>query len=62
MNSLDAWRNRSMTTRVLDLCEHCKQLKEDVKERRNWWPAIQSTACADCHQKLIREANGVVVC
>jgi hypothetical protein len=59
---LEAWRNRPMTVKVFDLCEPCGQLLEDVHERYNYFSRTKTVCCADCMERMIREASGVVVC
>jgi hypothetical protein len=59
--ALDAWRNRSITTKVFDLCESCGQLRDDVKERYNYLPRVKAVCCYDCLQRMVYEARVMVV-
>jgi hypothetical protein len=60
MLTLDQFRTRPLTVRVLDHCDGCKQLCEDVKERANWWPHVPATTCcAGCFRKLLDQATGL---
>lgn len=58
----DQFRSRQMEVRVLDRCDKCETLKDDVKERANYWPRVKATTCGACFSKLIAEAQGLVVC
>ncbi|WP_233854045.1 hypothetical protein [Paraburkholderia sp. HD33-4] len=62
MMTLDQFRNRAMTVRVLDCCPECKQLSEDVTAREEWWPRVKVTTCEPCFKKLVAEAQGLIAC
>lgn len=55
--TLEAWWNRPMTTRVLDRCDKCERMCEEVKERTNYWPYVSETCCEPCFTKLIDAAK-----
>lgn len=51
-----------MVVTVKDYCEGCKTLRDDVKERKNFWPNVSATCCADCFSKLIADYSGIACC
>ncbi|KVT86304.1 hypothetical protein WT25_11155 [Burkholderia territorii] len=55
--ALEAWWSRPMTTRVLDRCDECGKLREDVEERTNYWPYVVKTCCQPCFTGLVDEAK-----
>ncbi|HEP6426930.1 hypothetical protein FEP39_05616 [Burkholderia multivorans] len=55
--ALEAWWNRPMTTRTLDRCDECGNLREDVEERTNYWPYVVKTCCQPCFTGLVDEAK-----
>ncbi len=56
------WRNRPTYSRILTFCEHCKMLREDVRERRNYWPNVSMTGCKNCFDQHVAEVSGVAIC
>ena len=58
MNALEQWRCRSMQVRVLDRCDECGELKEDVQKRVNYWPKIAAVCCAKCFAEMTGECSG----
>lgn len=55
MNAHDAWRNRSMTVQVLDRCDTCETLKQDVSQRKEtgYYPSkwtVDIRSCASCFE------------
>lgn len=58
----EAWNKRTLTVTVKEHCPECKQLKEGVKERKNYWPTLSATCCSECWPKLIGQYQGVAVC
>ncbi|MDN8081202.1 hypothetical protein QZN30_17705 [Burkholderia multivorans] len=46
-----------MTTRTLDRCDECGNLREDVEERTNYWPHVVKTCCQLCFTGLVDEAK-----
>jgi hypothetical protein len=65
MATSDAWRNRPMEVRVLDHCDSCSTLKEDVKQREaaNYYPrwSINLKSCAGCFEVAKSKANAEAV-
>lgn len=57
MMDREAWNRRQVTTRVLDRCDECGKLKDDVKEREHFtgyffsrrWD-LKMTCCAACFE------------
>jgi hypothetical protein len=47
-----------MQVRVLDRCDECGELKEDVQERVNYWPTITAVCCAKCFADMTGECSG----
>src|ERR1700675_4668859 len=58
MNALEQWRCRSMQVRVLDRCDECGELKEDVQKRVNYWPNIAAGCGAKCFAEMTGECSG----
>ena len=57
------FRNRQMEVKVFDRCDKCETLKDDVKERANYWPRVKATTCCGvCFAQLVAEAQGLIVC
>jgi hypothetical protein len=52
------WRSRPLVVRVLDRCDECGELKEDVRERVNYWPNITAVCCATCFSEMTGEYSG----
>jgi hypothetical protein len=56
----DAWRNRPMTVRTLELCDPCQKLREDVqiREANSYWPkySLKLRCCAECFATAKRKA------
>jgi hypothetical protein len=60
MLTLDQFRSRPLTVRVLDHCDGCKQLKDDVQKRSNYWPHVaEQMCCGACFTKAISQATGL---
>ena len=55
MNALEQWRSRPMQVSVLDRCNECGELKEDVRKRVNCWPKITAVCCAKCIAEMTGE-------
>jgi hypothetical protein len=62
MNTLEQWRRRPMQVRVLDRCDECGELKEDVKKRVNYWPNITAVCCAKCFTEMTSGFSGSEAC
>jgi hypothetical protein len=63
--ALEAWRNRPLQVRVLDLCPLCKKLAEKVEKRviySGFGTRIDETCCEPCMQVVREEYNGVMCC
>jgi hypothetical protein len=58
MNALEKWRRRPLQVRVLDRCDECGELKEDVRKRVNAWPNITAVCCANCFVEMTGECSG----
>jgi hypothetical protein len=52
MNKLEQWRSRPLQVRVLDRCDECGELKDDVAKRVNYWPHITAVCCAPCFEEM----------
>jgi hypothetical protein len=59
--ALNEWRNRPLKVRVLDRCDECATLRDDVKERQNYWPNVKAICCETCFNKKIA-AYGMTYC
>ena len=62
MSALKEWHNRPMQVRMLDRCDECDELKENVRKRVNRWPNITAVCCAKCFAEMIAECSGFAVC
>lgn len=71
MMSLTDFRNRQLEVRVLDRCDRCEMLKDDVKEREHkaYCPksyAVKAKCCVSCFESAKKtaaaEAQGLIVC
>ena len=60
--ALEQWRRRSMEVRVLDRCDECGELKEDVQKRVSYWPNIAAVCCAKCFVEMSGECGGLDAC
>ena len=58
MNALEQWQRRPMQVRVLDRCDECGELKEDVQKRVNYWPRITAVCCAKCFAEMTSRCSG----
>ena len=61
----DAWRNRPMEVRVLELCPHCNKLEIDVKQRTiygPWGQRFEETCCAKCVPAVSAEYGDMTIC
>lgn len=47
-SAVERFRNRPMTVRVLTLCTHCNQLRDDV-EKRTIFMYLASQTIESCH-------------
>lgn len=52
----EAWNNRPTTTRVLEICPCCDELREHVKKRqippRYWYgKPVEITSCEPCYNE-----------
>jgi hypothetical protein len=56
MKTFNEWRSRQMQVRVLDHCDECGELKEDVHKRVNYWPNITAVCCAKCFAEMTSES------
>jgi hypothetical protein len=62
-SALEQWHCRPMQVRVLDRCDACGELKEDVQKRVNYWPPkIAAVCCAECFAEMIGECSGFAAC
>jgi hypothetical protein len=52
MNAREKWHNRTLQVRVLDRCDECDELKEDVRKHVSLWPNITAVCCADCFAEM----------
>jgi hypothetical protein len=52
MNAPAQRYSRPIQVRVLDRCDECGELKEDVQERVNYWPTITAVCRAKCFAEL----------
>lgn len=52
------WRARQLQVRVLDRCDECDELKDDVQKRENYWPHITAVCCAECFAEMTGEDSG----
>jgi hypothetical protein len=52
MTELERWRSRPLQVRVLTRCDECGELKDDVRERVNYWPNIKAVCCAACFAEM----------
>jgi len=57
----EQWRSRPLYSRTLTRCNHCGELREDVQNRQQFYPAVRAESCHPCYQKLVAEASGWVV-
>ena len=48
-----------MHVRVLDRCDECGELKEDVQKRINYLPKIAAVCCANCFAKMTGECKRI---
>jgi hypothetical protein len=62
MSALENWRNRPLQVRVLDRCDECGELKEDVRKNVSLWPNITAVCCATCFAEMTKECRGFAVC
>ncbi|ACD21555.1 hypothetical protein Bphyt_7270 (plasmid) [Paraburkholderia phytofirmans PsJN] len=62
MSALEKWHKRSLQVRVLDRCDECGELKEDVQKRVSLWPNITAVCCAMCFTEKTTECKGFAVC
>ncbi|MGF6634827.1 hypothetical protein OKW39_001978 [Paraburkholderia sp. MM6662-R1] len=53
MNAVEQWRSRPLQVRVLDRCDECGEMKEDVQKRVNYWPNITAVCCGKCFTEMI---------
>jgi hypothetical protein len=51
------WRSRPLQVRILDRCDECGELKENVHKRVNYWPTIAAVCCEQCFAEMIGEAS-----
>lgn len=58
MNAFERWSSRPMQVRVLDRCNECGDLKEDVQKRVNYWPNITAVCCAKCFAEMTGDSSG----
>ncbi|TCK84316.1 hypothetical protein B0G74_9155 [Paraburkholderia sp. BL9I2N2] len=58
MNAFERWRSRPMQVRVLDRCDECGELKEDVQKRVNYRPNITAVCCAKCFAEMTGDWSG----
>lgn len=56
----DQFRNRPLEVRVLERCNECETLKDDVKEHSNCW--VTAVCCGPCFTQLVAEAQGLILC
>jgi hypothetical protein len=54
------WRSRPLEVRILDRCDECGELKEDVHQRVNYWPNISAVCCAQCFAEMTGEDGAPV--
>ncbi|SDR61910.1 hypothetical protein SAMN05445850_8034 [Paraburkholderia tuberum] len=52
MNALEQWRSRPLQVSVLDRCDECGELKEDVQKRVNYWPNITAVCSGKCFTEM----------
>jgi len=62
MNAREQWRCRPMQVRVLDRCDECGELKEDVQKRTNYWRNNAAICCAKCFAEMMGKFSGFEVC
>ncbi|TCK88560.1 hypothetical protein B0G74_6795 [Paraburkholderia sp. BL9I2N2] len=62
MSALGKWHNRPLQVRVLDRCDECGELKEDVRKQVNYWPNITAVCCAKCFAEMTGECSGSAPC
>jgi hypothetical protein len=62
MNALEKWHSRPLQVRVLDRCDECGELKEDVRKHVSLWPNITAICCAKCFAEMTAEWSGFAVC
>lgn len=62
IEALEAWWRRPVEVKVWDRCTECEQLKDDVKERQNYWPTLKATCCGPCFSRLIAAYEGLTYC
>ncbi|MGF6701992.1 hypothetical protein OKW38_006669 [Paraburkholderia sp. MM5496-R1] len=58
MNALEQWRSRPLQVSVLDRCDECGELKEDVQKRVNYWPNITAVCCGKCFTAMTAQYSG----
>jgi len=51
----EQWRSRPTYSRTLTHCNHCEKLKDDVRERHNYWPSVVMTGCQECFDQRVAE-------
>jgi hypothetical protein len=56
----EARRNQPLKVRVLDRCDHCGQMKEEVTKHsyNNFWPtwSLNMESCAECFAEAKKKA------
>ncbi|CAB3809161.1 hypothetical protein LMG28614_06966 [Paraburkholderia ultramafica] len=57
MNALERWRCRPMQVRILERCNECGELKDDVQKRVNRWPNVAALSCAKCFAEMTANAG-----
>lgn len=62
MSTREQWHCRPMQVRVMDRCDECGELKEDVQKRNNYWPNIAAICCAKCFAEMIGKCSGSEAC
>jgi hypothetical protein len=58
VSALEKWHNRPLQVRVLDRCDECGELKEDVQKHVSLWPNITAFCCAKCFAEMTAEYSG----
>jgi hypothetical protein len=61
MNAHEKWRNRPLQVRVLDRCDECGELKEDVRKHVGLCPNITAVCCAKCFTEMSTEFSGFTI-
>jgi hypothetical protein len=58
MNALEQCHRRPLPVHVLDRCDECGELKEDVWKHVNYWPNVNAVCSAKCFAEMTEECIG----